>query len=371
MRRLYLFLLVLLLTGCQAAAASAPAALPSRVAVATPPALTPSPFPLPSSTVAELPATHTPAPPPTVSPTATARPSATPSPTATPDPYAGLTIAALAARSYGGGLLEIVDTLEENEEFARYLIRYPSDGLLVYGFLSVPNEGARFPVALVLHGYIDPDVYEVETYTTRYADALVRAGYFVIHPNYRNYPPSDTGPNPYRIGYASDVLNLIGIIREQSQDAFGPLRRADATQIHLMGHSMGGGTALRVATVWPEAVDAVVLYAAMSGDEARNYARIAVWSDGEDGAFELAAAPAMLSAISPIYHLDRLRAAISIHHSTADTVVPYEWSEQLCTLLADRSLPLECFTYYATPHTFRGSAETLFIERMIAFFDRY
>jgi dipeptidyl aminopeptidase/acylaminoacyl peptidase len=267
--------------------------------------------------------------------------------------------------------LEIVDTLEENDTFARYLIRYPSDGLMIYGFLSVPNEGTRFPVALVLHGYIDPDVYEVETYTTRYTDALVRAGYFVIHPNYRNYPPSDRGPNPFRIGYATDVLNLIGIIREQSQDPYGPLRRADGSQLHVMGHSMGGGAALRVATVWPAAIDAVVLYGAMSGDEARNYERISGWSNGESGAFELAAPAEMLTAISPIYHLDRISAAVSIHHSTADTVVPFEWSEQLCALLANRPVALECHTYYATPHTFRGNAETLFMERMIAFFDRY
>ena len=82
-----------------------------------------------------------------------------------------------------------------------------------------------------------------------YADALTEAGYFVLHPNYRNYPPSDSGPNPFRIGYAADVLNLIGIIQRQSQDPYGPLRRADGEQIHLMGHSMGGGIA-PVARQW-------------------------------------------------------------------------------------------------------------------------
>ena len=63
---------------------------------------------------------------------------------------------------------------------------------------DVPNEGAEFPVAIVLHGYIDPAEYDTLAYTQRYADALAEAGYFVIHPNFRNYPPSDEGPNPYR-----------------------------------------------------------------------------------------------------------------------------------------------------------------------------
>lgn len=318
------------------------------------PTLTPTSSPTPSFTPA-----------PTASPTTTVRPSPT------PDPYLGLSIAELAARSYGGGQLEIVDTLEENENFARYLIRYPSDGLTVYGFLSVPNEGSKFPVAIIAHGYIDPDVYEVEAYTTRYADALTEAGFFVIHPNYRNYPPSDEGENPYRIGYAVDLLNLIAIVRQQSQLISGPLRRADGQNIHLMGHSMGGGAVLRVITVWPEAAKAAVLYGSMSGDEAQNYAKVLEWSGGNTGRFELTASPLTLQAISPIYHLERIQTAVSVHHSADDDVVPVVWSDQLCQQLQALNKLVECFTYHNTPHTFNGPADALFIQRMIAFFGRY
>ena len=317
--------------------------------------------------------------PPTRAPTPNLTPSLPPSPTPTititpsptPDPYAGLSIAELATRSYGGGQLEIVDTLEENEIFARYLIRYPSDGLMIYGFLSVPNEGSKFPVAIIAHGYIDPDVYEVEAYTTRYANALSEAGFFVIHPNFRNYPPSDGGENPYRIGYAIDLLNLIAIVREQSQLTTGPLRRADGQNIHLMGHSMGGGAVLRVITVWPEAAKAAVLYGSMSGDEAQNYAKVLEWSGGNTGRFEVNASSLTLQAISPIYHLERIQTAISIHHSTDDTVVPAGWSDQLCQQLQALSKPVECFTYHNTPHTFNGPSDALFIQRMIAFFGNY
>ena len=291
-------------------------------------------------------------------------------PTPTPDLYAELTIDALTARSYGGGELDIIDTLEEGEIFTRYLITYPSDGLTVYGFMNVPNEGNDFPVALVLHGYIDPADYDTIAYTRRYADALAEAGYFVIHPNFRNYPPSDEGPNPYRIGYAIDVLNLIAIIREQSQDPFGYLRRADEDKIHLWGHSMGGGVALRVLTVNHEPyLRAAVLYGAMSGDERQNYEKIQVWSGGQNGPFELAASDAQVAQISPIYFLDRINTPISIHHSEADETVPIAWSQDLCERLRALNKPVECYTYYATPHTFRGQADELFIERVTHFFN--
>lgn len=323
-------------------------------------------------------ATHTAVPPPTetllptftpVPPTATSQP--TPSPT--PDPYAGLTIAALASRSYGGGQLDIIDEeeLDEGATYRRYIITYPSDGLTIYGFANVPIEGSKFPVAIVLHGYIDPEDYDIVDYTERYANNLAEAGYFVIHPNFRNYPPSDSGPDPFRIGYAIDVLNLIAIIREQSQDPNGYLRRADADNIHLWGHSMGGGVALRVITVNNEPyVKAAVLYGSMSGDEALNYGRIQQWTNGLRGDFELAASPETLRAISPIYHLDRVRAAIAVHHSRADDVVPVAWSEQLCQLLEALAHPGECH-FYDLPHTFRGPGDTLFMERVAQFFKDY
>lgn len=341
----------------------------------------PSPMPtlVPSVALVEETAVSSPLPPtPTVAPTETAvlptetavLPTATLPPAPTADPYANLTIDALTARTYGGGQLEIIDTLEEADTFTRYLITYPSDGLTVYGYMNVPNEGNNFPVALVLHGYIDPDVYDTVTYTRRYADALAEAGYFVIHPNFRNYPPSDDGPNPYRIGYAVDVLNLIAIIREQSQDEFGYLRRADADRIHLWGHSMGGGVALRVITVNNEPyLKAAVLYGSMSGDERQNFEQIMVWSNGRTGEFELSASEAMLDAISPATYLERITTPISIHHSVDDETVPVAWADELCQQLQTINHPVECHTYYATPHTFRGQADALFIERVQRFFD--
>ncbi|MFO7663900.1 MAG: alpha/beta fold hydrolase [Chloroflexota bacterium] len=302
----------------------------------------------------------------------------TPVPTATTDAYADLAIEVLAARSYGGGWLEIVDTLETNESFARYMIKYPSDGLDIYGFMNVPHEGSKFPVAILLHGYVNPNEYDLVPYTRRYADALAEAGFFVIHPNFRNYPPSDSGPDPYRIGYAIDVLNLIAIIREQSQDPEGHLRRADADDINLWGHSMGGGVALRVIAVNDSPyIRTALLYGSMSGDEVKNYTRIRGWTNDQIGEFELAAGPESFQAISPIYHLDRLTAAVAVHHSHVDEVVPVEWSQELCEELAGLHAsgqlphPPSCYFYDAQPHTFRGQGDTLFIQRTIEFFNSH
>lgn len=317
----------------------------------------------------------TPTPPPpqatetsTSMPTASATPSATPTAPATPDPYAGLTVDDLIQRSYGGGSITVYDQWRANASFSRALFSYPSDGLTVHGFMNMPRGPGPFPIVMVLHGYVNPAVYRTLSYTSGYADALAKAGYLVLHPNYRNYPPSEVGPNPFRIGYAIDVLNLIALV-EQEAGTPGPLVSARPGPIGLLGHSMGGGIALRVVTVKAD-LDAAVLYGAMSGDEARNFKRILEWSGGRAGWEELNTPPEDLLRISPIHHLDRIQAAVSIHHGEDDAVVPPEWSQELCQRLIDLRKPVECFFYEDQPHTFIGDGEALFLDRVGDFFAR-
>jgi len=324
------------------------------------PTATDSATPLPPATFTALPTATAP---PTA--TSTSTPSPTPTSSPTPDPYTGLTIADLLARSYGGGELRTEETLEVNSAFTRYLVSYPSDGLTIYGFMNVPHGEGAFPVVLVLHGYVDPDIYQVLTYTTRYTDALARAGFLVIHPNYRGYPPSDDGPNAFRVGFAIDVLNLAALVRQQAGRP-GPLEIAAPSSLGLLGHSMGGGITLRVLTVDPQ-IQAAVLYGSMSADEQQNFEKIFEWSDGQRGQEELETPAEDLLRISPIFYLDRIQASLEVHHGGADAVAPPAWSVDLCQRLQTLGKRVACFTYPGQPHTFTGDGDTLFLQRVIEF----
>ena len=309
---------------------------------------------------------------PTFRPSVTPKPIATlqPTPTYTPEPYAEYRIENLASRSYDGGQLRVVNRMSENSYFIRDLISYQSDGLRIYGFMNVPKRGTPpFPVIIAVHGYIDPAIYNTLDYTTRYADALARSGYLVIHPNLRGYPPSDSGDNFFRVGMAIDVLNLIALVKSKGGQP-GPLELADPNSIGVWGHSMGGGISLRAITVNPE-IKAAVLYGSMSGDERENYERIFTYfSNGERGWEELLVPEDVTRLISPINYLDRIQAAVSIHHGENDPDVPLEWSLDLCQRLDALGKQVECFTYTDEGHTFNGEGDTLFMQRMIRFYDR-
>jgi len=288
---------------------------------------------------------------------------------ATPDPYTGLRVADLANREYGGGELLALQELNTNSAFTRYLISYPSDGLAVNGFIDIPAGPGPFPVVLLLHGYVERKGYQVEAYTARYAAEFASASYIVVHPNYRNYAPSDFGPNLFRVGYAIDVLNLIAIVKAQA-GAPGSLETASAENIFLWGHSMGGGIAQRVLAVGAP-INGALLYSSMSGDERQNFEHIRdVLSEGERGFEELAIPEEALLDISPAYFYSQIAAPVSIHHGDLDDIVPVQWSLDLCGQLSDLGKQVECFTYHNMPHTFYGDNDQLLIQRSLDFFAR-
>lgn len=310
--------------------------------------------------------------------TVTALAIATPVPTSTPtliptvsptvDPYYSWSIDYLRSRPYGGGQIEFLEVMEQNLYFTRYLMRYPSDGLNIYGFANIPNDEEAHPVLIALHGYIDPAVYNTLDYTTHYADALANAGYVVLHPNLRGYPPSDMGENLFRVGMATDVLNLIALVKSQSGGT-DPLRTARPDRIGLWGHSMGGGITTRVLTVSDD-VKAAVLYAAMSGDEQKNYEAIRQWSGQTRGLDELNIPVEALGRISPMYFFGNITAAVSIHHGTADALVPMDWSVTTCDQLTALGKNVECHYYQDMPHTFYGAGDQEFIQNIVEFFNQ-
>ncbi|NLE77697.1 MAG: alpha/beta fold hydrolase [Chloroflexi bacterium] len=304
----------------------------------------------------------------TQTPTGTLTATPTRLPTSTPDPFAGFTVSDLTARAYGSGALQAVETLGITPAFTRTLVTYPSDGLTLYGFVNEPKGQGPFPVIIVVHGYVNPATYRTLTYTTRYADSLAEAGFLTIHPDLRGHGASDGGPNPFRIGYAVDVLNLIALVNAQAGQP-GPLAQAAPGALGLWGHSMGGGITMRAITV-SSAVRGAVLYGSMSGDERANLEQMVAWRGGERGLPELETPQSDLERISPIEHLERITAAVSIHHGDADPTVPPEWSADLCQRLQTLGKTAECFTYPGQPHILTGEADQQFITRTVEFFQR-
>jgi dipeptidyl aminopeptidase/acylaminoacyl peptidase len=276
-----------------------------------------------------------------------------------------LTIEALRARSYGAGSLRIERTLTDNAAFTRSLMSFDSDGLTQYGFINIPRGEGPFPVVFVLHGYVTPSRYRTPLgYTTRYADALARAGFVVVHPDYRGHGRSageGDGPgNLFRVGYAIDVLNLIEHVKKLPQTAPG--------RIGLFGHSMGGGISLRVLAVNRTDVKAAVLYGSMNADEVKNVDQIRNVFRRATRIDEDAVPREHFAAISPSSYFKDMTAAINIQHGERDTQVPVQWGRDLNSELTQLGKPVEFTSYPGQGHSLQGRALQSMLNDVTAFF---
>ena len=220
--------------------------------------------------------------------TRTASPTTTPtaSPTTGPseDPPHPVSLQALIARKYDGRQLRVGRVLARTSDYARYFVTYRSGKLTISGIMNVPDGNGPFPVVILNHGYIDPAIYTNGRGLAREQDYLARAGYVVLHTDYRNHAESDDDPTAelkLRLGYTEDVINAVLAVKRST------LPYIDKRRIGLLGRSMGGGVTLNALVVRPGLVDAAVVFAPVSSNTVDNFNRWIRGDPDRDGLAEI------------------------------------------------------------------------------------
>jgi dipeptidyl aminopeptidase/acylaminoacyl peptidase len=80
--------------------------------------------------------------------------------------------------------------------------------------------------------------------------------------------------------------------------------------------------------------------------------------------------PAFYAAISPNNYLSDLSGPVQLHHGTADTTVPVEYSESLLTQIEAVGKPVELYIYIGDNHNISVNFATA-MDRSVQFFDTY
>lgn len=343
--------------------------------------LSPPPVPAPVETATKIPVTFT--------------PSVTPSPTATRTTQQALypfTIEGLRKHKFQSGEVVIRETLLETEVFTSYLIEYPSDGLTITGVLQIPKTGEPpFPVIVMNHGFFSRYIYRSGDGTDRAAEFLNRRGYLTVSSDYRSWASAEAGESLFYSGLAIDVVNLM--------NALPSIPEADVTRIGMWGHSMGGGTTLKVLTI-DERIKAAVLYSTVSGDfkdiierwgpgclgdvlegeatfgcNSSDILPLTLPDDLIASYFNGVADPVILKAVSPIYHLKNITAPVQINYGTEDgktsAGTPPEWSKKLHEAFQKAGKESQLIGVEGEEHSFKYDQWFYLMERSAQFFDKY
>lgn len=306
------------------------------------------------------------------SPPAPAR-SATPSGAA--ERVSPVSLPALFAGRYDGRRFRLGRVLVRTDAYTQRAVTYRSNGLRISGVMSIPEGSGRFPLLVLAHGYIDPAVYVTGQGLRREQDWLARAGYAVLHVDYRNHAGSSRDPKAderLRIDYAVDVVNAVHALRRSG------LQFLDLDRTGLLGRSMGGGVVYNVLTVAPGLVDAAVVYAPVSSRAEDNFDR---WIRHDPNRAALSrriirahGAPEQNQEfwreVSSRTYFGRVTEPVLIQHGTADESCPIRWSRQSLAALKAVGVEARMFTYPGEPHAF-DAAWPRSMRRTVRFFEQH
>ncbi|MGH3588285.1 MAG: alpha/beta hydrolase family protein, partial [Pseudonocardia sp.] len=181
-------------------------------------------------------------------PSASTTPTPTPAtrqtpPLESPERVNPVSLPALMQKKYDGRALRLGEVIVQTDAYTQRFATFKSGALTISGIMNVPSGEGRFPVLVLAHGYIDPDIYVNGQGLRREQDWLARAGFAVLHVDYRGHASSDDGRDTeerLRLGYTEDVINAVHAIRKSR------LPFLDKERVGLLGRSMGGGVAYNV-----------------------------------------------------------------------------------------------------------------------------
>lgn len=297
------------------------------------------------------------------------------------EPPHPLSIEALRQGEYPGSDLAIEQELEDGSNYMRYIASYKSEGLKIYGLLTIPigqKPEMGWPTIIFNHGYIPPTQYKTTEKYIAYTDAFSRSGYILFRPDYRGHGNSEGeatgayGSNAYTI----DVLNALASVKR--------LPEADPNRVGMWGHSMGGFITLRSMVVNKE-IKAGVIWAGVVGtyDDmlnnwhhpdmpprvlptgARRWRQLLTERFGTPQTN-----PDFWNSLSANSYLGEISGPVQLHHGTGDTSVPVAFSEKLEKQLEDAGKTVELYTYAGDDHNLSGNFSTA-MNRSVEFMDRW
>jgi dipeptidyl aminopeptidase/acylaminoacyl peptidase len=307
-------------------------------------------------------------------------------PTASPTPQRNtfpLAIVTMKNKSYPGSTITIDQTLPATATYNQYVASYLSDGLKIYGLLTVPlgtKPSHGWPVILFNHGYIPPASYSTTDSYAVMVQPLAEAGYIVFKPDYRGNGNSQGTPTqPYITpDYVTDSMNALASIKKYKD--------ADPNKIGVFGHSMGGNITLH-ELVMTHDIKAAELMAGVTCSATdllqwwdHRIANHSITGNDLDTSYVVetmikahgtpTSNPSYWNALDPTRFISSITAPVEIQVGSADTEVPIVCSTSLDTSLQKDNKSVLFNEYTGSDHNLSPDTSVAMAEA-VSFFNRY
>lgn len=280
-------------------------------------------------------------------------------------------IETLRSREYSGGDFVIEKTLPNGTNYRQFIASYLSEGLKIYGLLTVPTSPKPengYPAVLFVHGYIPPKQYSTTGNYPTYQASLARGGFVTYKPDLRGHGNSEgeAVSAHYSEKYVVDAMYAISYLKKYSD--------VDPERIGYWGHSNGGEIGLRVLVISSD-IKAASFWAGVVGsykDMLETYNdKISFLNNNNNPLVEKYGLPTnnpkFWNQLDPYAFLNNISAPIQLQHGTADKSVPIKLSLRLKEELEKLNKKVEYYEYAGDDHNIAANSKTAW-QKTINFF---
>jgi dipeptidyl aminopeptidase/acylaminoacyl peptidase len=275
-------------------------------------------------------------------------------------PYEKYTIENLSKTNIPTGTIFIQKELSKKENYTSYLFNHAFDptfsgqkGKNVTGQINIPKGEGKFPLVLMIRGYVDENLYQTGMGTKNGAAYFANNGFITVAPDFLGYGGSDNEAGNIFESRFQTYTTVLSVLH-----SLASIKQWDGKNIFIWAHSNGGQIAFTTLAI-TGADYPTVLWAPVS--KPFPYSILYFTDDSEDkGKFlrnELADFEKLydVNLYSFDNYLDRIQAPLILHQGTADTAVPLSWSNSIVSLLKSKDKDISYYTYNGVDHNLQPS----------------
>ncbi len=237
-------------------------------------------------------------------------------------------------------VIEILEVLDEAEDFTAYQFVFQASGGRMTGQINIPATvsaqlSSDYPAILMVRGYVPPNICETGVGTKNAAAEFARSGFITVAPDFLSCGESDPEPADSweaRFIKPVQVLELLESIQSHGVPiSEETTQRATLSKIGLWGHSNGGQIALSVLQALEQEIP-TTLWAPVTAPFP--YSVLFFSDEAEDEGKELRKWLSIFERDYDVFdftvtkHLDKLHGSIQLHHGSADDAAPKIWSDE-------------------------------------------
>jgi dipeptidyl aminopeptidase/acylaminoacyl peptidase len=278
-----------------------------------------------------------------------------------PTPLLKYMIENLSAATFKPSTIEIGKVLKDDPKYTSYEFTMKfspdfSENLkTTSGMINIPKGTGPFPVIIMFRGYVDQKLYVIGEGTAPSAKVFAQNGFITIAPDFLGYGESDTEAGNIFESRFQTYVTAATLLKSISDPAFAKATagKSDLKNIFIWGHSNGGQVALTTLEITGVTYP-TVLWAPVSKpfpfsilaylDEASDSGKLIIGKLAEFNETYDA------SKFSLTEYFDKIKAPILLNQGTADTSVPYWWSDSLVKTMKATGVDITYIKYPGANH---------------------